>query len=201
MFAYCGNNPANFSDTIGSKMDCCTLVNDGGGWTERFLTADQAAASFSYNYYALSAFSRMEYATVIYSREIDGKTYYSYVAPRSGNPHDCTIPLNSVPDGATLVAYAHTHPNVSLFSDSDKQNAETYRIDAYMMGPDFVLQRYSPVSSSSKNICSVLPSRRKGISPFELCMLCVRWYAHFVDGECLKNPSCKVAAWPNEEWR
>ena len=61
MFAYCNNNPVNFSDTSGSKMTCCVVVNDGGGRGNVFEEQDDSETQESGN------------EQVIFSIEIDSK--------------------------------------------------------------------------------------------------------------------------------
>lgn len=143
----------------------------------------------------------MEYATVIYCEKKNGITCYYFTTPRPGNPHDTRIPFGDAPDTATIVAYAHTHPNSIDFSSSDIGIAKEYNVAAYVVGPDLTVRRFDPISSSTEPVCSIVPTVGVHVNAFEFLALHFRWYGHFVDGACPKDWGCELLDWPNENWR
>ena len=199
MFAYCRNEPVGCSDPGG--LLCCTVVMEDGSGKQSspyYYTADQAAAAFARNTYSLSSYVKLEFATAIYSINIDGVTYYNYVTPQSGNPHDCIIPLNSVPENGNLVGYAHTHPNSNTFSKADLCIADNQGITAYVIGPNLILQRYDPESSSTVSLHFISPEMHGDVGAIEMMVFQIKWNLHLVDGKCPKNYGCENMAWPSE---
>ena len=208
MFAYCGNNPVNNCDPSGQFFISALLV---GGLVlgsalllsgcsakpepkpEPYKSADDAARAFSEQVYSSSAYIRHEYSTEIYSRTVKGETTYNYNPPRAGKPHSASVG-NSTPKGTKAVAYAHTHPNSNVFSGADIRAAENLKIDAYVVGPNLELQRYSLSSASITNIGGISPialtdaQRSSLVTEFQ-----VSWDAHIAAG-C--DFDCGSMTWP-----
>ena len=208
MFAYCGNNPVNNCDPSGQFFISALLV---GGLvlgsalllsgcsakpepkSEPYKSADDAARAFSEQVYSSSAYIRHEYSTEIYSRTVKGETTYNYNPPRAGKPHSASVG-NSTPKGTKAVAYAHTHPNSNVFSGADIRAAENLKIDAYVVGPNLELQRYSLSSASTTNIGGISPialtdaQRSSLVTEFQ-----VSWDAHIAAG-C--DFDCGSMTWP-----
>ena len=216
MYAYCLNNPINMIDPngtachiheggrqgpecvfVGGKClyhkttECCMPVVSPS--PEPYKSADDAAKAFSEQVYSSSAYIRHEYSTEIYSRTIQGETTYNYNPPRAGTPHSAPVG-NSTPKGTTTVAYAHTHPNSNVFSNADIQAAETLRIDAYVVGPNLQLQRYSLLSELTINLGVISPVALTDaqcaslVTEFQLS-----WDAHVAAG-C--DFGCNNMTWP-----
>ncbi len=143
--------------------------------------------------YSSSSYIRYEYSTEIYSRTVNGKTTYNYNTPRVGEPHSSNVGAPT-PSGTKIVAYAHTHPNTSFFSPADKNVSQTMGIDAYVVGPNLELQRYSYFSASITNIGTISPialtdaQRSALVAEFQ-----VLWDAHVAAG-CEFN--CGSMTWP-----
>ena len=208
MFAYCGNNPVNNCDPSGQFFISALLV---GGLVlgsalllsgcsakpepkpEPYKSADDAARAFSEQVYSSSEYIRHEYSTEIYSRTVKGETTYNYNPPRAGKPHSASVG-NSTPKGTKVVAYAHTHPNSNVFSGADIRAAENLKIDAYVVGPNLELQRYSLSSASITNIGGISPialtdaQRSSLVTEFQ-----VSWDAHIAAG-C--DFDCGSMTWP-----
>ncbi len=205
MFAYCGNNPIIRADPSGQFWEIVIgvtlvvgLVASLSGCSakpkpEPYKSADDAAKAFSEQVYSSSSYIRHEYSTEIYSRTINGETTYNYNPPRAGNPHSASVG-NSTPKGTKTVAYAHTHPNSNVFSGADIRAAENLKIDAYVVGPNLELQRYSLSSASTTNLGVISPialtdaQRSSLVTEFQ-----VSWDAHIADG-CDFN--CGSMVWP-----
>lgn len=205
MFAYCGNNPIIRADPSGQFWGIVIgvtlvvgLVASLSGCSakpkpEPYKSADDAAKAFSEQVYSSSSHIRHEYSTEIYSRTINGETTYNYNPPRAGNPHSASVG-NSTPKGTKTVAYAHTHPNSNVFSGADIRAAENLKIDAYVVGPNLELQRYSLSSASTTNLGIISPivltdaQRSSLVTEFQ-----VSWDTHIADG-CDFN--CGSMTWP-----
>ena len=208
MFAYCGNNPVNRVDPTGQfwltalvvitvavvstvALSGCSANSNPD--PEPYKSADDAARAFSEQVYSSSSYIRHEYSTEIYSRTINGETTYNYNTPRAGNPHSAVI-SNSSPNGTIVVAYAHTHPNSNVFSGVDIQAAKSLKIDAYVVGPNLELQRYSLSSVSTTNLGVISPIALTNVQRSSLVtQFQVSWDAHIADG-CDFN--CESMTWP-----
>ena len=203
MFAYCGNNPINRADpdgefwgiVIGITLAVGLVASLSGcsAKPEPYRSADDAARAFSEQVYSSSSYIRHEYSTEIYSRDINGETTYNYNPPRAGKPHSASVG-NSTPKGTKSVAYAHTHPNSNVFSEADIRAARNLKIDAYVVGPNLELQRYSLSSASITNLGVISPialtdaQRSSLVAEFQ-----VLWDAHVAEG-CDFN--CGNMTWP-----
>lgn len=74
---------------------------------------------------------------------------YSYATPVVGKPHEVAVNDIDIPENATRVATAHTHPNSNEFSGlspgtdkGDIHNAIKRGINSYVIGPNLKLQKY-----------------------------------------------------------
>ena len=170
MFAYCENNSINRIDPNGqfwgivvglvlTGVLALTLTGCSSKTStpEPYKTANDAARAFANSTYSSSRYIRHEYDTEIYSRTINGKTTYNYNPPRSGNPHSVSIGRRT-PHGTKMVAYAHTHPNSNYFSDTDISVAQSLNIDAYVVGPNLDLQRYTTSSNIITSLGTINPN-------------------------------------------
>ena len=210
MFAYCMNNPVMFIDPTGKSIGLALLGLALLGGSMLFLSgcsatkksnpaplpyksADDAAKAFSEQVYSSSAYIRHEYSTEIYSRTVNGETTYNYNSPRAGQPHSASVGA-STPKGTKTVAYAHTHPNSNVFSSADIQVAQNMGIDAYVVGPNLELQRYSVSSATTTNLGVISPialtdeQRTSLVEEFQ-----VSWDNH-VEAGC--NFGCNNMTWP-----
>ena len=106
-------------------------------------TPEDAAKAFSEEVYSASMYIRHEYGAYIYSLTVDGKIMYSYNPPLSGTPHN-SKGSDLIPEGATVVAFAHIHPNLNGFSKPDRDGALALGINVYVVGPDRELRLHVP---------------------------------------------------------
>ena len=213
MFAYCLNNPVNLTDPSGHFGVAAAIIASAivaialsgcSAKTEQkpepYKSADEAAKAFSEETYSSSLYIRHEYATEIYSRTINGETTYNYNAPHAGSPHSVTLGT-SIPSGTRLVAYAHTHPNSNKFSGleagatkGDIPVAKSLGVNAYVVGPDLLLQRYNVTTNTVDEIGSISPiiltdaQQAALVSEFQ-----ASWNAH-ITKEC--GFGCRSKVWP-----
>ena len=149
MFAYCGNNPIMNSDPSGCGWignfikRVKKFIKYAEDHYEPYKSADEAARAFSEEVYSSSLYIRHEYGTEIYSRTVSGVTTYNYNPPHAREPHSVDVNSSS-PEGTTIVASAHIHPNSNTFSDQDKSVAMYLNINSYVVGPNLQLQKYDP---------------------------------------------------------
>lgn len=198
MFAYCNNNPIMYSDPSG-----CGLIGNFIKRVKKFIkyaedhyepykSADEAARAFSEEVYSSSLYIRHEYGTEIYSRTVFGVTTYNYNPPHAGEPHSVDVNSSS-PEGTTIVASAHIHPNSNTFSDQDKSVAMYLNINSYVVGPNLQLQKYDP-SSGTTNLGAIYPiqltdaQKNSLVKEFE-----VSWDDHIIIG-C--DFGCFNMTWP-----
>ena len=212
MFAYCGNNPVNMVDPsghfgIGAAIIASVIVAvtlsgcsaKTSSDSKSYESADAAAIAFATSIYSSSLYTRHEYSTEIYSVTTGGKTLYYYTEPAVGAPHRATgIDMGRVPANGTAVAYAHTHPNGYKFSSADTQFADYYKINAYVVCPDFSLQCYNYSDGSQNTLCQIFPDPLTDDQKRDLLKLRTSWDAHFKeDGTCPGGWGCERMAWPN----
>ena len=208
MFAYSLNNPVTYKDYGGQFAVAAVVIGVVvGGMVlfagcsskkeqkhEPYKSANEAAQSFSEEIYSSSSYIRHEYATEIYSRTVDGKTTYNYNPPHSGKPHSASVG-KSTPKGTKMVAYAHTHPNSNSFSNADINAAKKLGVDAYVVGPNLELQRYSLSSAVISNVGTIVPieltdaQKNALIGEFQ-----ISWDTHIMEG-C--EFGCNSMAWPS----
>ena len=177
MFAYCGNNPVNRTDSTGQfwvaalcvavVVTVCALtlsrcLNESRNSPLPYKSADEAAMAFANSKYSASRYIRHEYGTVIYSRTTNKTTTYDFAKPVAGNPHSVGLGRIKIPSGTTKVATAHTHPNSNNFSGlspgakrGDIPNAIRRGLDSYVVGPNLYLQKYS-ISSGSVSVVGIV---------------------------------------------
>ena len=163
MFAYCGNNPVMRTDPSGKFWGVIAVVgiiaialsgcssNESG-----YNSAEEAARAFANSVYSSSKYIRHEYGTEIYSKTVNGVTKYDYNPPRSGSPHSIGIGL-ATPAGTQRVAYVHTHPTSNEFSAADFGTAEFITGDAYVVGPNLMLQKYTLATGAITEIGKISP--------------------------------------------
>ncbi|HXN73876.1 MAG TPA: RHS repeat-associated core domain-containing protein [Candidatus Acidoferrales bacterium] len=128
----CPDNVCEGTGPDGRQMFFFVTVNGGGsyyaysGYGALFFSADAAAIGFVNSYESLSETDQGEYNTTIYQ---DSNGVYSYSDPSfsacdpiSGTPFSSCVsaadPTN-VPDDATAVGTAHTHPLEDAMNQSD----------------------------------------------------------------------------------
>ena len=168
MFAYCLDDPINLVDEAGESAVAVLLLGVlvvgiaaalGGSTSsapEPYSSPDEAAKAFSESTYGPSRYIRHEYSADIYSRTVNGQITYNYTKPQAGNPH--SVPVGGkIPTGTQRVAYVHTHPNSNVFSDPDVQAAIKLQVNAYVVGPDLILQRYNLSNGSVDALGVILP--------------------------------------------
>ena len=205
MFTYCGNNPINLVDPSGQfflaalivtvVVATCAVVLSGCS-AEKDLpynSADDAARAFSEEIYSASLYIRHEFSTEIYSRTVNGTTTYGYNKPRAGKPHSSSVGA-ATPEGTEMVAYAHTHPNSNVFSNTDINAAETLGIDGYVVGPNLELQRYSFSSKSTTSLFVISPEPLTDIRHVALVVSFVVSWGEHVEAGC--DFGCADMTWP-----
>ena len=129
LYIYCMSNPVNLADLLG------TVAGD------LFLTPDEAAIDWAWNYYGITEYSNMEHASLLYIvKGADGNYYYSYTVANDFSP------LNSDPyslqnhvwaAGGTTVGFIHSHPFTNYPSDVDKDLAEANGHYVYVVGKSY----------------------------------------------------------------
>ena len=192
MFAYCCNNPILYADPTGCVpiFPVCWGGNGSPLKMGPYDSPDEAARAFSEYIYSSSLYIRHEYGTQIYYFPGDGQTYYYFNYPTEGNPHSVSIGA-PVPEGAIMIAYAHTHPNQNTFSNKDKQVADFYNYDGYVVGPNLVLQKYCVSTREIRSIGLIIP---RTLSALDKAILRSQFYASWmqhVSGNC-----CTTISWP-----
>ena len=214
LYTYCQNNPTIYCDPSGNIpvialiaiVAVCAVTLTACGDSEEsesqlhgpFNSADEAALDFAENIYSSSSYVRFEYATSIYAMTKNNSTSYYYAEPWSGNPHSVTVFKDAQPENSTLVAYAHTHPNSTSFSNADRQIADNNNIDAYMADPNFDLHLYNHSTKSESIVGQFVP---KILTPDEMNDLQTEfqddWNTHISSGSCPDGFNCPNMSWPN----
>ncbi len=116
-----------------------------------------------------------------------------------GSPHSVAPGNAVVPNGVTVVAVAHTHPNSNQFSDSDKKYALTQAVDIYVVGPDLNLQKFDFSSQNTMIVGTICPVALSNEQKQQLkAAFQASWDAHIINGVCNKNFSCGTMTWPTE---
>lgn len=178
-----------------SYMPYITIVYNNGSTSAGFSSANLAARDFAQSVYSSSEYARIEYAATIYS--LNGKYYYYNV--HSGEPHSVSV-SESVPSGATYVAYIHTHPNSENFSTADKNVAKSFGGYAYVVTPSYSVKRYATSTDTTTTPytdLTIYPLTSSEKSTLK-SSLSSTWYGHLVDGVCPNGFGCENKTWPNE---
>ncbi len=200
MFAYCGNTPVICADPTGQYLAPALFAGGCSAKPEPYKSPDEAAKAFLEQTYSSSSYIRHEYSTEIYSRTIKGETTYNFNPPRAGQPHSASVG-KPTPKGTKMVAYAHTHPNSNSFSgrapgaiSGDIPAAKSLGIDAYVVGPNLELQRYSVASGEITNLGVISPIALTDAQRFSLVVVFqVSWDTHISAG-C--DFDCGNMTWP-----
>ncbi len=207
MFAYCGNNPVNNIDPKGTcpyngtaadfhrleyglpSLDCTCLP---------YKTQDEAALAALSDCYSITAYSRHESGSAIYSStSAKGAVSYDYVEPFIGNPHNIDLNHIEVPKNTIKVATVHAHPNNPRFSPDDITLARFRDLDSYVVGPGLQPYKFDvsahprdSLIDDFKKISTVpLTSQQKAA----LVAQCRdSWYAHLP--KCKEG--CNKIDWP-----
>ena len=164
----------------------------------RFLSADDAAKAFAQETYAATSYTLHEFGTVIYSITYNGKTTYDYTTPISGNPHSINLNNITVPSGAKIVAYAHTHPNGNSFSKADITHSHAKGKTTYVACPSLNLLKYTPWQSDLGEQF-VGEFKPVGLSYYDKIDYILRFYGPWlehIDG-CEYSQLCGERQWPN----
>ena len=133
------------------------------------------------------------WVTICLPTAVTIQSIYNFNPPRAGKPHSASVG-NSTPKGTKAAAYAHTHPDSNVFSGADIRAAQSLNIDAYVVGPNLELQRYSLASASATNLGVISPvaltdaQRSALITEFQ-----VSWDTHISSG-C--DFGCGSMTWP-----
>ena len=216
LFSYCTNNPANLKDSNGTTGQISLLesisiavaslvlscVADSYAIRTGYTSADNAATAFANEVYSSCLYIRHEYGTAIYSEtDEDGVITYGYTKPKVGTPHSVNVSIIAVPDSATKVATAHTHPNSNSFSGlnngattGDIPNAKIRNLDSYVVGPNLTLQKYEVASGKIRQLQQIQP---RSLTAMEKTCLEIAYSSSWNDHLSTCNWSiCKTTNWP-----
>nr|WP_262487993.1 DUF4329 domain-containing protein [Chryseobacterium indologenes] len=150
-----------------------------------FNTRENAAANFGQQYNGKSILDKREIGALIYFKYVDGKKYYAYNNPTTGEAHGIPQGLNmKLPKGAAASAYIHAHGNEDKEYDDenfsgdpsgggDKGVASSLGLDAFLVTPGGQLKYYDLSSNTEKTLRTNMPSdpaspeRKNKINPIE----------------------------------
>ena len=141
-YNYVIGNPVKFVDPTGK------------GPGDLFATPDEAANDWGATYAAKSIRQNLEYGSVIYKVEKDGKVFYTYTKAKMGDKKGTNTSKN--PEGTEVVADIHSHaaydkeldntdghnPKAQKtdanneFSVDDEESNHTDKIDGYLTTPN-----------------------------------------------------------------
>jgi hypothetical protein len=150
-----------------------------------FNTRERAAANFGKQYNGASIINKREYVASIYSKVIDGKTYYAYNKPIQGGAHgideEAAKASRIIPAGTKESAFIHTHGNDDYGpgNNYDDQNfsgqkrdgkgdigyAQKNNLDAYLVTPEGSLKYYDVGSDTEKTLRTDMPSDPNNETP------------------------------------
>jgi RHS repeat-associated protein len=144
-----------------------------------FGTEQKALENFGQQYNGKSIKQGIEYGTNVYKTTgADGKTYYYYEEPNSGDVASVRLPSTFLNEGER-VSTVHTHGEYleeydnNNFSPVDKENAKNRGVDNNVVTPDGSLKNYDvetgKVTTTSKNMPSDPkdPDRKNNVAPNE----------------------------------
>ena len=153
LYVYCLSDPVNLTDFLGAVAG------------ELFATIDEAVQDWGWNCFGLAEYTYFEHGSVIYSVEVDGKTYYAYTEAiyNPNDPGTVHLSADMRPQGTGFVGYIHTHPiysdalyeynGNSMFSDSDRNLAAKDGVPIYVLNNNpsfgFDVYRYDPYAGES----------------------------------------------------
>jgi len=124
-------NYAHYSPYSFSGNEVIAAVEIEGLEPDRlFQTKDQAAINWGKTYNGKSIVKQREYSSLIYSVEVEGKSFYAYNKAVKGSEGESSY-STKVPTGATIVADIHSHGHFDeelLNTDPDNDKS---------LGPEF----------------------------------------------------------------
>jgi RHS repeat-associated protein len=162
-YLYALNNPVLLVDRDGRAP----------GPGDLFTTIDDAAKDFGKTYNGISITLNREIAATFYSKEVDGKTVYSYSTPLVGQRTKSSP--SALPKGTKRVAIGHLHSAYALKSDnyfsgtpqapmpkgeqSDIILGFMYQVEVIYLGsPNGQMQKHFVQTNVTQVISSDLPS-------------------------------------------
>lgn len=136
MFAYCNNNPINYADHSGNlrvgfeyyivdRPDAALTAGTGSGYNI-YPSADSAATAFARTHYRYTLSNGKECGAVIFSNGYRANEYAigsiqygsaANIEPDFHAENDAVFWSN----GWVAVAYVHTHPDRTDFSETDRE--------------------------------------------------------------------------------
>ena len=162
MFAYCNNNPVNFTDPTGeiagwiiaAIVAVCLLVLSSCKdkdpihrevEEQKFDSVDDAVRDFGNKHLDESIKNDKEYAALIYEKNVDGEIYYTYNEILIGQQHGIQP---EIPEGKGVVAVVHTHGDFSpgyadeMMSSDDRDYADDNNVSVYLITPSRKIFKY-----------------------------------------------------------
>jgi len=173
-----------------------------------FDTADDAARDWAYRHYGITNYILMEVSSLIYAIYYgDTLVGYSYTTIIVGSPHSATgiwDGYDLVPDNGRVIAYIHSHPNSTVFSQRDKDIAQGRKISAYAVVPGKIgtvdVIKYSEKPSQKVWVVSTIATNMqfRELRTIERGVLVLlyrnRWVEHITN-----QPNC-WAGCPHKTW-
>ena len=157
LYQYVNNNPILLMDEFG--LEPATVVPRQPG--KPYAKMDDAAINALKNIYPRSQADKSEYSTRIYKNPDGTYDYTDYETIH--DPYHSAQP--NLPPGKENGARCHTHPtppsfhSSEEFSDSDRANAQTDKVPAYIMTPQGKIKKYDP-STNTTTVIETIPQPR-----------------------------------------